>query len=174
WRNLAQTLQHQLRVDAYSHLQKLDLSYFEDRSTGTLLSILNDDINQLERFLDTGARDLIDFFTRVIAVGLSFVILAPGISWLAMVPIPFILWGTYRFQQRLASRYEQVRDRNGRISDRLTNNISGIATIKSFATETYEQSRVEAESNAYRLSNHRVIALSTAFQPLLRFLILLG
>ncbi|MEL7511502.1 MAG: ABC transporter transmembrane domain-containing protein [Cyanobacteria bacterium J06554_3] len=67
WRNLAQTLQHQLRVDAYSHLQKLELSYFEDRSTGTLLSILNDDINQLERFLDTGARDLISVVTHVVA-----------------------------------------------------------------------------------------------------------
>ena len=174
WRNLAQTLQHHLRVDAYSHLQRLEMAYFEDRSTGTLLSIINDDINQLERFLDTGARDLIDFFTRIIAVGLSFVILAPGISWLAMVPIPFILWGTYRFQQRLAPRYEDVRERNGMISDRITNNLSGIATIKSFTTEAYEQQRVEAESDAYRVSNQRAIALSTAFQPLLRFLILLG
>ena len=174
WRNLAQTLQHQLRVDAYGHLQQLELAYFEDRSTGTLLSILNDDINQLERFLDTGARDLIDFVTRVIAVGLSFVILAPGISWLAMLPIPFILWGTYRFQQNLAPRYGDVRERNGVISDRLANNISGIATIKSFATEAYEQNRVDAESDAYRQSNRLAIALSTAFQPLLRFLILLG
>ncbi|MBE7384252.1 MAG: ABC transporter ATP-binding protein [Leptolyngbya sp. SIO1E4] len=174
WRNLAQTLQHELRVDAYGHLQRLELAYFEDRSTGTLLAILNDDINQLERFLDTGARDLIDFFTRVAAVGLSFVILAPGIAWLAMVPIPFILGGTFWFQQRLAPRYGEVRERNGAISGRIANNISGIATIKSFATEAYEQNRVEAESHAYRLSNRRAIALSTAFQPLLRFLILLG
>ncbi|MEN8444348.1 MAG: ABC transporter ATP-binding protein, partial [Cyanobacteria bacterium J06555_13] len=174
WRNLAQTIQHRLRVNAYDHLQQLEISYFEDRSTGTLLSILNDDINQLERFLDTGVRDLIGFFTRVIAVGLSFVILAPGIAWLAMLPIPFILWGTYRFQQRLAPRYEQVRDRNAQISARLANNISGIATIKSFTTEAYEQHRVETDSDAYRLSNRRAIALSTAFQPLLRFLILLG
>ncbi|MEL6764954.1 MAG: ABC transporter ATP-binding protein, partial [Cyanobacteria bacterium J06607_6] len=174
WRNLAQTLQHELRVDAYGHLQRLELAYFEDCSTGTLLSILNDDINQLEHFLDTGARDLIDFFTRVTAVGLSFVILAPGIAWLAMVPIPFILWGTFLFQQRLAPRYGEVRERNGAISDRIANNIAGIATIKSFATEAYEQGRVETESHAYRLSNRRAIALSTAFQPLLRFLILLG
>ena len=174
WRNLAQTLQHELRVDAYGHLQRLELAYFEDRSTGTLLAILNDDINQLERFLDTGARDLIDFFTRVATVGLSFVILAPGIAWLAMVPIPFILGGTFWFQQRLAPRYGEVRERNGAISDRIANNIAGIATIKSFATEAYEQGCVASESHAYRLSNRRAIALSTAFQPLLRFLILLG
>ncbi|MEM1255626.1 MAG: ABC transporter ATP-binding protein [Cyanobacteria bacterium P01_H01_bin.21] len=174
WRNLAQTLQHKLRIDAYGHLQRLEISYFEDRSTGTLLSILNDDINQLERFLDSGARDLIDFFTRVAAVGLSFVILAPSIAWLAMVPVPFILWGGLIFQKRLGPRYSGVRDRNAQISARLANNISGIATIKSFTTEAYEQYRVEQESDAYRISNRSAIALSASFQPLLRFLILLG
>jgi ATP-binding cassette subfamily B protein len=117
WQNLAQTLQHELRVDTYNHLQELDLAYFEDRSTGTLLSILNDDINQLERFLNFGAKFLIDFFTRVSAIGITFMLLAPGIAWLAMVPIPFILWGTFAFQSRLAPRYDAVRDQVGLISD---------------------------------------------------------
>ncbi|NWF58404.1 MAG: ABC transporter ATP-binding protein [Fischerella sp.] len=174
WRNLAQTLQHELRVDTYNHLQELELAYFEDRSTGILLSILNDDINQLERFFNSGAQDLISFFTRVFAVGISFVLLAPGIAWLAMLPIPFILWGTFTFQSRLAPRYDTVRDRAGTISDRLANNLSGIATIKSFTAEAYESDRVYTESDAYRRSNKRAIALSVAFQPVLRFLILLG
>ncbi|MFB2839037.1 ABC transporter ATP-binding protein [Floridanema evergladense] len=174
WRNLAQTLQHELRVDTYNHLQGLELTYFEDRSTGTLLSILNDDINQLERFLNFGAQDLISFFTRVFAVGISFVLLVPGIAWFAMMPIPFILWGTFLFQLRLAPRYDTVRDQAGLISDRLSNNLSGIATIKSFTAEAYESDRVYQESEAYRRSNGRAIALSVAFQPLLRFFILLG
>ncbi len=174
WRNQAQTLQHELRVDTYNHLQGLELAYFEDHSTGTLLSILNDDINQLERFLNFSAQDLINFFTRVFAVGISFVLLAPGIAWFAMVPIPFILWGTFLFQSRLAPRYDTVRDQAGLISDRLSNNLSGIATIKSFTAEAYESDRLYQESEAYRRSNGRAIALSVTFQPLLRFLILLG
>jgi ATP-binding cassette, subfamily B, bacterial len=174
WRNLAQTLQHELRVDTYNHLQELELAYFEDRSTGILLSILNDDINQLEGFFNSGAQNLIGFFTRVFAVGMSFLLLAPGIGWLAMLPIPFILWGTFAFQSRLAPRYDTVRDRAGIISDRLANNISGIATIKSFTAEAYESDRVFTESESYRRSNKQAIALSVAFQPVLRFLILLG
>lgn len=174
WRNLAQTLQRELRVDTYNHLQELELAYFEECSTGTLLSILNDDINQLERFLNFGAHDLIRFFTRVIAVGFSFVFLAPGIAWLAMLPIPFILWGTFTFQSRLAPRYDAIRDQAGLISDRLSNNLSGIATIKSFTAEVYESDRVYQQSEAYRRSNKRAIALSAALQPVLRLLILLG
>ncbi|MDZ8264277.1 ABC transporter ATP-binding protein [Nostoc sp. ChiQUE01b] len=174
WRNLAQTLQHELRVDTYNHLQSLELAYFEDRSTGILLSILNDDINQLEGFFNSGAEDLIGFFTRVFAVGICFVLLTPSIAWLAMLPIPFLLWGTFTFQFRLAPRYDSVRDRAGIISDRLANNLSGIATIKSFTAEAYESNRVYTESEAYRRSNKRAIALSVAFEPVLRFLILFG
>jgi ATP-binding cassette, subfamily B, bacterial len=174
WRNLAQTVQHRLRVDTYNHLQELELAYFEDRSTGTLLSILNDDINQLERFLNFGAQDLIDLFTRVLAVGISFILLAPTIAWLAMLPIPFILWKAFTFQSRLASRYNAVREQAGVISDRLANNLSGIATVKSFTAEAYERDRVYQESDAYRRHNQRAIALSVAFQPVLRFFILLG
>jgi ATP-binding cassette subfamily B protein len=174
WRNLAQTLQHELRVDTYSHLQELELSYFEERSTGMLLSVLNDDINQLERFLNFGAHNILHFLTTVLLVGSTFIALAPGVSWWAMLPIPFVLWGSMVFQAKLEPRYADVREKNGLISSRLANNLSGIATIKSFAAEDYERDRVMSESEAYRHSNGRAIALSAAFVPLIRIVILIG
>jgi ATP-binding cassette subfamily B protein len=139
WRNLAQTLQHELRVDAYSHLQALELSYFEDRSSGMLLSVLNDDINQLERFLNFGAHNILHFLTTILFVGSTFIVLAPGVSWWAMAPIPFVIWGSVVFQSRLEPRYADVREKSGLISSRLANNLSGIATIKSFTAEGYER-----------------------------------
>jgi ATP-binding cassette, subfamily B, bacterial len=174
WRNLAQTLQHDLRRDAYCHLQELELSYFEEQSTGRLLSILNDDINQLERFLDSGANEILQFFTTVLLVGSSFIALAPQVSVWAMLPIPFILLGSFVFQASLAPRYAQVREQASLVNSRLANNLSGIATIKSFTAEAYEQERVETESLAYQRSNQRAIALSAAFVPLIRFVILVG
>jgi ATP-binding cassette, subfamily B, bacterial len=174
WRNLAQSMQHDLRLDAYRHLQNLDMQYFEGRSTGTLLSILNDDVNQLERFLDTGMNELLQFATTVLFVGATFIALAPGVSYWAMLPIPFILWGSILFQKRLAPRYADVREKAGLVSARLSNNLSGIATIKSFTAEQYESDRILFDSNAYRRSNGGAIALSAAFVPLIRFVILFG
>ncbi len=174
WRNLAQTLQHELRVDAYSHLQNLELSYFEERSTGLLLSVLNDDINQLERFLNFGAHNSLHFLTTILFVGSTFIALAPGVSWWAMAPIPFVIWGSVVFQGRLEPRYADVREKSGLISSRLANNLSGMATIKSFTAEGYERDRVSADSNAYRISNQRAIALSAAFVPIIRIVILVG
>jgi ATP-binding cassette, subfamily B, bacterial len=174
WRNLAQTLQHELRVDTYSHLQELELSYFEEHSTGMLLSVLNDDVNQLERFLNHGAHNIIRFITTILVIGSTFIILAPGVSWWAMLPIPFVLWGSVIFQAKLAPRYADVREKAGLIGGRLANNISGVATIKSFTAEAYERDRVMQESQAYRQSNRKAIALSAAFVPLIRFVILAG
>jgi ATP-binding cassette subfamily B protein len=174
WRNLAQTMQHELRLDAYSHLQELELSYFEERSTGTFLSILNDDINQLERFLDSGAASILQFITTVLFVGGSFILIAPNVAWLAVLPTPFIFWGSLAFQKRLAPRYADVRDKAGFINSRLANNLSGIATIKSFTAETYERERVLLDSEAYRRSNRQAIILSAAFFPAIRFVVVTG
>ncbi|HEY9694105.1 MAG TPA: ABC transporter ATP-binding protein [Oculatellaceae cyanobacterium] len=174
WRNLAQNIQHNLRLDAYSHLQELELAYFEERSTGGLMSILSDDINQLERFLDIGANEVIQVSTTVIVIGGAFFILAPGVAWWAMLPMPFILWGSIAFQKRLAPYYGEVREKVGLLNSRLNNNLSGITTIKSFTTEIYEQDRIRLDSEAYRQSNRRAIALSAAFVPLIRIIILFG
>ncbi|MDJ0697985.1 ABC transporter ATP-binding protein [Mastigocoleus sp. MO_188.B34] len=174
WRNLAQNIQHDLRLNAYGHLQNLELAYFEERSTGGLMSILNDDINQLERFLDVGANDILQVLTTVIIVSGTFFFLAPSVAWMAMLPIPAILWGTFAFQNLLAPRYADVREKVSFLNSRLANNLSGIITIKSFVAEEYESARLNRESEAYRQSNSRAIKLSAAFTPLIRMLILVG
>jgi ATP-binding cassette subfamily B protein len=174
WRNLAQTIQHELRIEAYSHIQDLEIAYFHEQSSGGLMSILNDDINQLERFLDTGANDLIKVMTTAVVVSIAFFALAPGVAWMAMMPIPFILWGSFKFQHLLAPRYAEVRERVGLLNGQLANNLTGIATIKSFTTEDYEKERIEAESQAYRQANKKAIVLSSAFSPLIRMVIVGG
>jgi len=174
WRNLAQSIQHDLRIDTYSHLQELELAYFEERSTGGLMSILSDDINQLERFLNDGANEVLQVATTVVVIGGAFFILAPSVAWMAMLPMPFILWGSIVFQRRLAPRYAQVREHVGLLNGQLANNLTGMTTIKSFTAEEYEVGRIAAESQAYRQSNRRAIALSAAFVPLIRMIILLG
>jgi ATP-binding cassette subfamily B protein len=174
WRNLAQTIQHELRVDAYDHLQGLELAYFEDRSTGGLMAVLGDDINQLERFLDTGANEIIQLCTTILVVGGLFVVAIPTIAPLAMLPMPLVIGGSIWFQRRLEPLYAAVRERVSGLSARLANNLSGIATIKSFVAEARETDAMRGESLAYAEANGKAIALSSAFVPLIRMFIVLG
>ncbi|MCC3429334.1 MULTISPECIES: ABC transporter ATP-binding protein [unclassified Microcoleus] len=174
WRNLAQDIEHDLRLEAYSHLQELELAYFEERSTGGLISILNDDINQLERFLDGGANEVIQVSTTVIVISAAFFAASPAVAILSMLPIPFIIWGSFAFQNRLAPLYADVREKVSFLNGQLSNNLTGITTIKSFTSEDYETQRIETQSQAYRQSNRRAIAISAAFIPLIRVVIFLG
>jgi ATP-binding cassette subfamily B protein len=174
WRNLAQTVQHDLRIDAYSHMQHLEMQYFEDRSSGDLMAVLNDDVNQLERFLDNGAHDILQTLTTVVLIGTIFFYLAPGIAWLAFLPVPLILWGSFRFQRTLEPRYAAVREQAAMVNAELANNLGGMATIKSFTSEDHEVGRITTESDAYRVANRRAIVLSSAFSPLIRIVILIG
>ncbi|MEM7586414.1 MAG: ABC transporter ATP-binding protein [Acidobacteriota bacterium] len=174
WRNLAQSVQHDLRLDAYRRLQELELAYFEDRSTGGLMAILNDDVNQLERFLDGGANEVLQVLTTVLMVGGMFFYLAPSVAWMSFVPMPFILWGSFHFQRRIQPRYAEVRERVALLSGQLSNNLGGIATIKSFVAEEREVARIAAESDAYRAANRRAISVSSAFSPLIRIAVLVG
>jgi ABC-type multidrug transport system, ATPase and permease components len=127
WRNLAQTVQHEARMDAYAHVQRLELAYFEDASTGGLMAVLNDDVNQLERFLDVGAKEIILTAVNVLLVGIVFLLISPLLTLLAFAPIPVILWGSFRYQRRLEPRYAEVRRRVGELSASLANNLGGIA-----------------------------------------------
>ena len=172
WRNLSQQIQHNLRLDAYGHIQSLDLAYFENQSTGNLMSILGDDINQLERFLDVGANEIIQVLTNAIVIGGVFFVLAPTLAWWSMVPIPIIIIGSIWFQKTLAPYYKNVRQKVGLLNSRLANNLGGITTIKSFTTEAYELDRVRADSEAYRQSNRQAIKVSAAFVPLIRMAVL--
>ncbi len=174
WRNLAQDIQHDLRLATYDHVQRLDMAYFEEQSTGGLMSVLNDDVNQLERFLDIGANQIIQLITTIVVVIGGFLIAAPSVTWLTVVPIPFIVYGSLKFQQRLAPRYAAVREQVGILNSFLSNNLSGIATVKSYTAEAYEVGRAAAESDQYRQRNAAAIRLSSAFVPIIRVFIMSG
>ncbi|MDN6320456.1 MAG: ABC transporter ATP-binding protein/permease [Marinobacter sp.] len=174
WRNLAQRLQSELRQDTYEHTQRLDMSFFEAQSSGQLVATLNDDVNQLERFLDGGANAVVQLVVTVVAVGAVFFVISPLVALLAFTPIPIIIWGTFYFQRKAGPLYADVREKVGDLSSRLANNLGGIVTIKSFTAEQREAERLKASSEAYVEANRKAIRISSAFIPVIRMAVLAG
>jgi len=174
WRNLAQDLQADMRQDAYDQVQRQDMSFFESRSSGELTAILNDDVNQLERFLDGGANDFLQVFMAVLLVGGVFFYVSPTIAWLAITPIPVVIWGAFFFMRKATPLYTEVRAKVGGLANRLSNNIGGMATIKSFTAESRESARLRDASDRYVAANRQAIQVSSAFVPMIRMAILVG
>ena len=174
WRNLAQTVQHNLRITTFDHVQNQSMTWFDEHQKGDLLAIMNDDVNQLERFLDKGANDLLQVTTTVIVVGAVFLYLSWEIALFAVLPIPIILWGSFLYQKKLEVRYRDVRAAAGQLNALLENDLTGMATIQSFTNEVKELDRVRSLSSEYREANRSAIRLSAAFVPLIRMAILAG
>tara|TARA_B100000767_G_scaffold273563_1_gene304069 strand:+ start:564 stop:2339 length:1776 start_codon:yes stop_codon:yes gene_type:complete len=174
WRNLAQTVQHELRLDTFNQVQKQGMAWFDERQRGDILAILNDDINQLERFLDKGANDLLQVSTTVVVVGAIFIAISWKVALFAVLPIPIIVWGSFRYQRSLEPKYAKVRDSAGKMNALLENDLAGMSTIQSFTAEERESARVRDLSNSYREANRDAIRLSAAFTPLIRMAILCG
>ena len=174
WRNLAQTVQHELRLDTFNHVQKQGMGWFDERQRGDILAILNDDINQLERFLDKGANDLLQVSTTVVVVGAIFIAISWQVALFAVLPIPIIVWGSFRYQRSLEPKYAMVRDSAGKMNALLENDLAGMSTIQSFTAEDRESARVKDLSEDYREANRSAIRLSAAFTPLIRMAILCG
>ena len=174
WRSVAQGVEHDLRVEAYDHAQHLDLGWHESRATGTTLATLNDDVNQLERFLDIGAPRILQTALNVLLVGIVFAIASWQLLLMAFLPIPVIIVGSLWFQKRLEPLYAGVREAVADLSGALSANLAGIATIKAFTAERRERERIAGVSEAYRRANLRAIRSSAAFVPLVRMAILTG
>ena len=113
WRNLAQSIEHNIRIDAYNHVQKLDISWFENKKVGDITAKLNDDVNQLERFLDNGFNSLIQLAVSTIAIGAWFFYISPLVASITILPVPIILLIAFFFQKNLSPRYLGVRDSAG-------------------------------------------------------------
>ena len=174
WRNISQDIEHSLRTDTFNNVLDLDLAFFENKSSGRLMAILNDDVNQLETFLDNGANRLVQTATTVLVIGGTFLYISPLVAVFAFVPIPIIIFGSLRFTSRIAERYTKIRNDIENLNANLSNSLTGILTVKSFNREKKESERISVSSQEVKSANYHAIKLSAAFIPIIRIAILFG
>jgi len=174
WRGLAQDVEHEVRVSAYDHAQRLGLSWHENQATGNITAVLNDDVNQLERFLNNGMNQIIQVFVSTICIGFIFFYISPIIASIAVLPVPIIFAVSFLFQKKLSPRYKKVRDKVGALNSSVFNNLLGIQTIKSFMSFKKETRRISSLSQDYQNENISAISVSSAFTPVIRMGVLAG
>lgn len=174
WRNLAQEIQHKLRLDGVSHIQKLSLSWYEEQNSGQLLAILNDDVNQVERFLNEGLHNLIQMLVSSLLIGAVFLYLSPIVALFAILPIPIIILGGFRLKGPLAGRYSDVRQRAAQLGEKLSGVITGVVTIRASVAEDAMVENISRASQGYIDANREAIRLSSAFVPIIRMAVLAG
>lgn len=175
WLDLAQSVQHAWRTEMYAHVQRAGLRYLEGERTTRLARVLTDDVDQLGRFFASSGEYFVQLATIsfVLVPLFLFLFLAPGMAWIAFLPVPFlpvpiIAWLSFHHHERAAPAHAASGERGALLSSQLINNLGASATVKSFGAEDYEIDRIHRLSEAYRQSNHQVDISATAYTQTVR------
>ncbi len=174
WGHLAIHIQHELRVDTFDAMQAMEMEFFDNKQTGQVMSVLNNDVNQLEGFLrrnvDTGIR----IFVAVFGTFTAMMLLNWQLTLIAVVPIPLLAIASFYFVKIIKPKYVDVRSKVGRVNAQLENNVTGIEVVKAFTNEDLEHDRIEAASQDHLDANWSAIKTRIKFFPTLNIITGIG
>jgi ATP-binding cassette subfamily B protein len=174
WNRFAQGVQHDIRTDTYDKMQRLNMDFFADKQTGELMSVLSNDVNRLEKFLNDGMNSVSRLTIMVLGIAVILFALNWQLALIALLPVPLIAVFTRKFIEIIQPKYAEVRSTVGSLNSRLENNLGGITVIKTSNTEPFESDRVDDVSQDYYDANWDAIRTRITFFPGLRLLAGLG
>lgn len=150
-RNLsAYRLQHEVRRDTYDATQHLEFGFFENQETGDLMSILNNDVNELEGFIRNNLQQASNALFMVAGVSFYMLLLNWQLALVAFIAPILIAIYNYAYSRYIEPKHEAIREQVGDINSRIENNLSGIDVIKTYNQENFERERLINVSNSYK------------------------
>lgn len=142
WLEFAVKLESDVKLAAFDHIQRLDMAYIDEQSTGKLLSIIVEDAAALRKYYEEGYTDIVKKITSGVLINLLLFGVSPALGLLANVSLPLIVGASRHFKPRTASVYQRAGVTRGEFSKALSDNLAGIPTIKSFTNEEVEVERL--------------------------------
>ena len=150
WQTLGYKIQHDLRMDATKSLIAMEASYYDMRQTGQIMSVLSNDVNQLEDVVADSStsiiRIVVTFLTAFVILALTSWKLAGVLFGPLILIVPLVYW----FSTRVQRKYRKQRESTGDITAVLENLISGISVVQAYNAQDWESNRVDRESASYR------------------------
>jgi ATP-binding cassette subfamily B protein len=159
-----------IRVDAYRKMQRLDMAFFDDKETGEIMSILNNDTSNLEIFLDNGLSDSVRIGVLLVGITSLLVYTNWQLAVITLGVIPLLVGFTWWFMRAAEPLYAAHREEIGNLNTRLENSLSGIELVKTSSTEGYEDDRVTSVSEDLFDAEMAAMKLSYFYRPGMKFL----
>ena len=163
-----------LRSEVYRSLQKLSLKYFENRSTGELMSRANDDVNYVERIFIDGVEQVVTATLTLIGISVILFYMHWKLALVALLPIPFLIYGAWIYTEKAHNQYHVVRKSAASMNSKLQDSISGIRETLSFNRQLHEVEQFEKRSRDYCEGTLKVMRMWAIYSPTMMFLGSLG
>ncbi|MGA2138944.1 MAG: ABC transporter ATP-binding protein [Verrucomicrobiia bacterium] len=171
---LEQRVSFDLRRDLYDKLQRLAVTYYDQRATGDLMTRVGDDVNAVERVLIDGIEQGTISVLSILGVGYMMFRFNRQLAALALVPIPLLMGGALLYTITAHKRYRLVRQATSALNALLHDNLQGIRQIKGFGREPHELARFEGKADDLRRSTLKVMGAWSVYSPAMTFCGALG
>jgi ABC-type multidrug transport system fused ATPase/permease subunit len=167
-------IEFDLRQRLYSHLQRLELGFFDRQQTGQLMSRATVDLSAVRFFLGYGLVFILQAALSLTLAGVAMILINPKLGVIAMAPVPFVVFISQRYGRRARPAVQEVQQRIAELTAEAEENISGVRVVKSFAREPRQLERFR--HSVVRVFDQSMIAtrLEATFNPLIAFLPQLG
>jgi ATP-binding cassette subfamily B protein len=166
----AHGVMHAVRTDTYAAMQDLDMAFFDDKQTGEVMSILNNDASNLETFLDDALSEALRLVVMVLGIAGILFFYNAQLALVTLVFVPLMGGFTLWFMRKAEPRYRRVREAVGDLNTRLENGLAGIQLVKTTGTEAHETDRVRGASRELYDANMSILTLSYFYRPGMSFL----
>lgn len=163
-----------LRSELYSKLQRLPLKWFDTKRTGDVMTRVAEDVPSMERLLIDGVEQGLISVIQIIIVAAFLISKDMILGLTALAPMPLLVIGAYIYTKNARDRHRDVKKFTGDMNSLLSDNISGIRQIKSYAAEHEEKKRFNVLSNKVRQATLKVMKYWAIYAPSMSFVNSLG
>ncbi len=162
---LAQLVLYQIRTKLYEHLQKLSMSFYQNKRTGQIMSRVTNDVNVLEQFIVEGVRDGVVNVLKLTLIAVILLWTNPQLALLTLLPTAPLAWGTRAFSKRVRSSYRTMRRRMADMNAILSDTIGGIRVVQVFGQEETEAQKFRDKSIEFQQAGLSTNNLQAFFFP---------
>ncbi len=171
---LEQKVVFDIRSHVYRSLQRLSLNYFENRSTGEIMSRVNDDVTYIERIFVDGVEQFVTAILTLIGITIILFFMHWKLALAALIPIPILIFGAWKFTSRAQNLYHIVRERAAKLNGILQDTVSGMRETMAFNQQGHEIKRFEKRSREFCEGTLNVMRLWAVYSPAMVFVGSLG
>jgi ATP-binding cassette subfamily B protein len=159
-----------LRVQLFSHLQRLSISFYSRNRAGVIISRLTNDVEALDQLVEDGIATLIQSGLTLIGVVVILFALDPHLALLTFLALPVLAVGAFAFRIASADAYRLTREKIASITGYLQESLSGIRVVRAFGQEPKHIARFGELNDENRAANMTTVNLNAAYFPAVEFL----
>jgi len=160
---------YDLKTEIFNALQKLSLSFFNSKQTGTLMNNVNGDAMNLQYFFHDGVPYFIVNIIQFIGIFTVMMIINWKLTLLALIPIPLVTYALRKLFPVLGVLYSRMFRQNSSLNSIISDSINGSRVVKAFGREEAEIKRFSVVNRKNYEVNVNVNRINQTVFPLIYF-----